>query len=427
MSDNIRSVTIVGASGTIGSLVGGLIAQCGLHVNFISRSMSGAKNGLKRAVNQARSEVITRHIECWDYEHGLEPALGDADLIIESVAEDFETKCHIYNLIEKYRMPGTIIGTTTSSLPLTRLLENRSEDFSRHFMSTHFYNPPGRMSACEVACTKATEPTTYEKICRFLKEDLRRDIIQVHNIPAFAGNRIAFLLFNRITCLAEEYGVEMMEYLIGPYTGRLMPPLATLDLVGLDVHTAIINSLKMHTSEGANGLESPAYVKSMISNGLIGNKAGQGFYKKLEDGTRMYIDPSSLDYIPAIEPHVQFVEKAKRLIHMAKYREAFEAIVDAKGVEAEIVKSILANYLSSAFSLIGEVTDKSDGIKGIDRVMASGFNWASPSVIVNLLGGVSSTINFISTMGCEVPDTLCEACAQVTTSITNCGRYFIAK
>ena len=230
MEDQIKSVTILGASGTIGSLTGGLIAQHGLHVRFVSRTLAGARSGLQRAIGQARSDVISRYIECWDYEHGLEPAVQDSELIIESVSEDIGVKQHIYGLVERYRKEGTIVGTTTSSLPLSLLIHGRSEDFKRNFLATHFYNPPGKMPACEIASTECTDPAVYGRVHAFLKDELRRVVIPVKNTPAFAGNRIAFTLFNSITHLVEHFGVEMMDYLIGPYTGRLMPPLATLDL-----------------------------------------------------------------------------------------------------------------------------------------------------------------------------------------------------
>jgi 3-hydroxyacyl-CoA dehydrogenase len=249
MRASIKNVVVLGASGTVGSLTGGIIAQQGIKVYFLSRTLKGSKNGLERAMSQARSEVISRYIECGDYEHMLEEALHKADLIIESVTEDLEVKRKIYKMVERYRDTDTIVSSTTSSLPLDALVEGRSDSFKKNFMSTHFYNPPGKMLACEITKTEWTDPQVYDLVQQFLEERLRRKVIHVNNIAAFAGNRIAFVLFNEITALAHEYGVEIMDYLLGPYTGRLMPPLATIDLVGLDIHRAIIHSLKLHTND----------------------------------------------------------------------------------------------------------------------------------------------------------------------------------
>lgn len=427
MIDVIRNVVILGSSGTIGSLTGGIIAQQGIKVYFLSRALERSKAGLKRAMSQAHSEVISRYIECGDYEHMLEEALQEADLIIESVTENLEVKRKIYQMVERYRRPNTIIGSTTSSLPLNVLAEDRPDSFKKNFLSTHFYNPPGKMLACEIAGTEWTDPQVYDIVQQFLEKQLRRKIIHVNNIPAFAGNRIAFVLFNRITALAEEHGVEIMDYLLGPYTGRLMPPLATIDLVGLDIHRAIIHSLQQHTHDYLHDtLVLPDYINKMIDGGLLGNKTKSGFYKKQESGKLTFFDSETCEYIPAIEPHVAFVEQAKRFIHLGMYSEAFDTIKKAKSHEAEIVKEILCTYVAYAYSLIGQVTDSSYGIEGIDRVMCYGFNWAPPSTIANMLGGSDEVIKLLEESNYTVPEILKEQ-STLQNKISNSGKYFIAR
>lgn len=425
--DTIRNVVVLGASGTIGSLTGGIIAQKGIKVYFLSRTLEGAKRGLKRAIEQARSEVISRYIECGDYDRLLESALKDADLIIESVAEHLDIKRNIYQMIEKYRKPDTIVGSTTSSLPLTALAEGRSENFRRNFLSTHFYNPPGKMLACEITGTTDTDPCVYNFMKDFLEKELSRVVIPVNNIPGFAGNRIAFVLFNLITSLAQEYGVEMMDYLIGPYTGRLMPPLATIDLVGLDIHRAIIESLYKNTNDEMHDwLVLPDYINKMIDKRALGNKTKGGFYKKLESGKYVFFDPGTCDYVPAIKPHVAFVEKAKHLIHMGMYREAFTTIKTARGKEADIVMNILCTYVAYAYARIGEVTEREFGIDGIDKVMSFGFNWAAPSLIVNMLGGKKAVIELLDKQGLEVPKAL-KSEREPVKEVSNSGKYFVAR
>ena len=427
MIDVIRNVVILGSSGTIGSLTGGIIAQQGIKVYFLSRTLEGAKAGLKRALSQARSEVISRYIECGDYTHILEEALREADLIIESVTENLEVKKKMYEMVERYRKPDAIIGSTTSSLPLNALVEDRSDSFKENFLSTHFYNPPGKMLACEVAGTEWTNPQVYNFIQQFLEKQLRRKIIHVNNIPAFAGNRIAFTLFNRITVLVEEYGVEIMDYLLGPYTGRLMPPLATIDLVGLDIHRAIIHSLQQHTHDYLHDtLAIPEYINKMIGAGLLGNKAKGGFYKKQESGKLTFFDPDTSEYIPAIEPHIAFVEKAKRFIRIGMYKEAFDIIKRTRGSEAEIVKEILCTYVAYAYSLIGQVTESGYGIEGIDKVMCYGFNWAPPSTIVDMLGSNKEVIILLEENNCAIPQALKENVRSLN-KIPNSGKYFIAR
>ncbi len=427
VDEKIKTVVVLGASGTVGSLSGGLMAQNGLKVYFLSRTQQGSERGLLKAIAQARSEMIAQNIVCGDYDHLLKEAVGQADWIVEAVTEDADIKRRIYEQVEAYKKPQTIVSSTTSSLPLPELVRGRGDGFKKNFLSTHFYNPPGRMSACEVTGTQYTDPGIVDFMQQFLEKRLRRVVIRVKDAVAFAGNRIAFVLFSRITSLAREFGVEVMDYLIGPYTGRLMPPLATLDLVGLDIHKAIVNSLNTHTNDDLHSwLAVPGYINTMIQRNLLGNKAGGGFYKKLESGKYVFLDPVSCDYVPAIEPHVAFVEKAKHFIRMGMYKDAFDTIQSAQGKEAEVVKDILAAYVAYSYSLVGEVTDSSFGIEGIDKVMAYGFHWAAPSVIVEALGGANTTAQLLDKKGFKVPDALRQG-LKSHLGLTNSGKYFVAK
>ena len=425
----IKTAAVLGASGTVGSLVGGILAQNGIRVYFLSRDGMRSRKGLDKAMAQARSEVIADNIICGDYQTLLEQACGQADWILECVAEDRAVKQQLYEQVDRVRRPGSVVSTVTSSLVLEDLPRGRSEDFRRHFLSTHFYNPPGRMPACELCGQSQTDPAVVDFMAEFLRTRLRREVIPVRPTAGFAGNRIAFLLFARITELAAAHGVEMMDYLIGPYTGRIMAPLATIDLVGLDIHAAIIRSLQDNVTDAMHDkIVLPAYIERMIEAGHLGRKTRDkgGFYKRLESGKPMYIDPATLTYVHAFEPHVQFVEQAKEYIHIGMYRKAFDIILAADGTEADIVKEILATYIAYAYMLIGEVTDPQDGIDGIDRVMSTGFNWAGPSLLVQMLGGKDRTIELLEAQRLPVPEALRTDTACQRT-IFNAGKYFPAK
>ena len=425
----IKNVAVLGSGGTIGSLVGGLVAQQGIKVHFLSRTIDGAKRGLQRAIAQARSEVISRNIICGDYDHLFKDALKEADWIVECVSEDLAIKQKMYEMIDGCKRPDTIVSSVTSSLPLEILPKGRSENFRKNFLSTHFYNPPGKMLACEITGQSDTDPEVVGFMEDFLKHRLRRVVIPVKNVAGFAGNRIAFLLLNRITALAAVYGVEMMDYLIGPYTGRQMPPLATIDLVGLDIHNAIIENLYDNTSDEMHySLVPPGYVNKMIENGLLGNKVPDkgGFFKGLESGKSVFLDPATCEHIPAIEPHVAFVEKAKHLIHMGRYREAFETIKTASGREAEVVRDILCIYIAHSYSRIGEVIDFDIGIDGIDRVMSFGFHWAPPSLMVSMFGGKEYVIGMLEEKDFDVPDALKNA-EDSKSRMLDAGKYFPAR
>jgi len=426
MIDDVKNVVVLGASGTMGSLMGGLVAQTGRRVCFLSRTPERAQKGLARAIKQARSEVITQNIVCGGYDDLLAPALAEADWIVECVAENLPVKQGIYEKIDALRHSDSIVSSVTSSLPLELLVQSRSEDLRKHFLSTHFYNPPGKMLACETTGISDTMPEVLEFMNEFLSAELRRVIIPVKNTAAFAGNRIAFLLLNRIAALAIEHGVEMMDYLIGPYTGRLMRPLATLDLVGMDVYRAIMHSLQKDTNDEMHDmLAMPEYVNKMIDKGFLGAKTKGGFYKRLENKKTIFIDPETCDYIPAVVPHFTFVEKAKDLIHLGMYRQAFDVIKSSKGIEADIVREILCTYIAYSYARIGEVTEPEFGIDGINKVMLFGFNWACPSLVVDMFGGKDSAIKLLEDNGFAVPDKLVKS--DNVSKIYSEGKYFLAK
>lgn len=427
---NIKTAVVCGASGTVGSLTGGILAQNGIHVYFISRTRSGAEKGLQKAISQARSDLIAEQITCGDYDTLLAEACRQADWIIEAVAEDLDVKRRIYEQIDAYRRAGSVVSTLTSSLPLEQLPIGRSEDFQRCFLSTHFYNPPAKLTACEVCGTSKTDQAIVTAMAAFLRRQLRRKVVPVKPIAGFAGNRIAFVLFAWVTALVEQYGVEMVDYLIGPYTGRAMPPLATIDLVGLDIHAAIIRNL--HANIGADAakkwLSLPPYVQKMIENGQLGRKTKEkgGFYKKMPDETFAFLDPKTLDYIPPCQPKTDFVEKAKDLIHVGQYQQAFETIFSASDPLAEWVQRFLAMYIAYAYSLVGQVCDLKYGISPIDEVMTNGFNWASPSMIVWLAGGRKKVIPILQQFDLPVPqalrdDTICQR------QPLQVGKYLVAK
>lgn len=424
----IQTVAVLGASGTVGSLTGGILAQNGLNVYYLSRTQQGSQKGLSRAIKQARSEAIATRITCGDYNTLFEKACSEADWILECVAEDMAVKKAMYEKVDAVRRKDSIVSSVTSSLPLEELPQGRSDSFQANFLSTHFYNPPGKMLACEVTGQSQTDPALVDFMIEFLGRRLRRVVIPVKPTAAFAGNRLAFLLFARITDLVQQFGVEMMDYLVGPYTGRLLPPLATIDLVGLDIHKAILLSLQTYTQDAMhNKLVIPAYIDTMIAAGRLGNKTrtSGGFFKKLDSGQYLYYDPASEDYVPGYGPRIQFVEKAKNQIHIGRYRQAFEGILQASGTEARVVQEILATYLAYAYSLIGQVTDEKYGIEGIDKVMSSGFHWACPSLLVNMMGGTQKAVELVQSADLAVP-------LALRTDTTwkkyyfNAGKYFIA-
>jgi len=429
MINNIKNVVILGAGGTMGSLTGGIVAQSGIKVTFLSRTIKHAESGMKRAIGHARSEVISQNITCGEYDYMLKKVVKEADWIVECTSENIEIKQKMYERIDHYKKPDAIVSSMTSSLPLSKLCRGRSEDFKKKFLGIHFYNPPAKLTACEIAPQSYTDPEVVQFMEGFLRHRLGRVIIPVRDTAAYAGNRIAFLLFSEVTFLALKYGAEMMDYLIGPYTGRIMAPLATIDLIGLDIHKAIIKSLYDHTNDHMhNSFNMPEYIEKMIAKGYLGRKTPQklGFYKKDIHNNKFVINPVTLEYTPIEKPQIAFIEDARNMIHVGKYRDAFDIIKTSRCKEAAIVQKMLCIYVAYSYSCIGEVTDAQYGIDGIDEVMAFGYNWAPPSLIVSMLGGPQAVIELLQEHGLMVPQ-LFENVNKPITMHHNPGRYFLAR
>ena len=428
-SRSIETVTILGAGGRMGSLTGGLAAQNGLKVFFLSRTVENAKRGLKRAINQARSEYISKNIFCASYDDYLDNAIHQTDWIIECVSEDIEVKKEMYKKIDVLRQPDTVISTMSSSLPLRELCKECSEGFKRNFLGVHFYNPPSKLLACELASTPQTDPTLIPFMEYFLSKKLNREIIKTFDVPAYIGNRVAFVFLAALTKLAEESNVETIDYLFGPFTGRAMPPLATLDLVGLDIHQAIIMTLKNVVKDFAGEfLTIPAYLQNLITKGCLGNKTPDkgGFYRKDALGNRLSLQIKDLSYRSIKMPRFPFIEAVIAKIRIGKYREAFDYLLSVEQPEADIIRKMLALYISYSYSCIGKISDLKEGIKPIDRVMGFGFNWAPPSVLVNIMGGPNTIKDVMTRYSIPVPSTLINDNMPVS-DIAHWGRFFIAK
>jgi 3-hydroxyacyl-CoA dehydrogenase len=432
MGIKVEKVAVLGANGRMGSLSGGIFAQAGLQVFFLSRSEEKSRKGVAAAVQQARSEEIAERIVSMSYER-LEEVLSSSDWIFEAVGEDLSLKKEFYKKIDQYRRPHSIVSTVSSGLSIKKLAEGKSESFRKHFLGTHFYNPPGKLPAAERISHPETDPKVIQFVDDFMTKNLRRIVIPTLDTPAFAGNRIGFQLLNKVAMLAEKIGVERVDYLIGPYTGRAMSPLVTIDLVGLDVHKAIVDNIYQNTKdERHETFRLPGYMAEMVQEGQLGDKTPDkgGFYKQGENKKRLVLDVLKGEYRPLEKMRIPFIEKAKELIHIGEYRKAFEILKDAKEEEADIVRRTLAGYVSYAFNRVGEVTPVSDGMRGIDAVMGHGFNWAPPSSIIDFLGGPKAALELIERYQLPIPSYLEKQAAHKKVarlySDMNVGRYFIA-
>ena len=235
-SRKIDRIAVLGANGTMGYGSAALFTQAVPHVTFLARSRAKADEGLAAAIQQVRSPSVASRAETGDYDVDFDAAVGSADLVFEALTEDFAIKKQMFDRVEKVRRADSIVATVTSGLSINDLAEVRSDSFRRHFLGLHLFNPPNVIVGTELIAGRDTDPELVDFVEAFAKARLGREVIRTNDSPAFAGNRVGFKVLNEVAQLAEQLGPVLVDRIIGPYTGRALTPLATIDLVGWGEH-----------------------------------------------------------------------------------------------------------------------------------------------------------------------------------------------
>ena len=409
---DIKTVTVVGATGTMGANVAGIFASFGnAKVFCVGRDINKVKKTIPRIVKSVKADAISRNLIPADFSM-LEECVKQSDLVFESSKEDLGVKSEIAKLVAKALQPHAVSCTGSSGLSITTIAECYPENVRSHFFGVHFFNPPYSMPLCELTPTKYADKQMLSELKDYLGKKLFRTVVEVKDSPAFLGNRIGFQFINEALQYAEKYkdngGIDYIDAILGSFTGRTMAPLTTSDFVGLDVHKAIVDNLYENTNDYAHETYVlPEFVKNLIKNGKLGRKSGGGLYQliKYENGFKrltVYDINTGLfrDVIPYVFP---FADKMKRLIAEGDYADAFEFLVNNHSQEAEICLSFLLKYI--VYSLYA--TEKVGyTVEAADDVMATGFNWCPPMAMFQALSTVADVPALIK-------ERLPEICAKV--------------
>jgi 3-hydroxyacyl-CoA dehydrogenase len=433
---DIKNVVILGANGTMGAGCGEVFAAGGCDVLLLARAAEKAHEGLVTAQNLAKSQRIADRFSVGTYDGDLEEAVAKADLIFEALAEDIELKQEFFTRIDRCRRPHAIVATVSSGLSIAAMAHGRSESFRRNFLGLHLYNPPNVIVGTEVIPHADTDPRLVPEIVRMLETRFGRAAIITADTPAFAGNRIGFKFLNEAAILAGNFGVAFIDYLLGPHTGRAMAPLATVDLVGWDVHKAIVDNVYAHTEDEAHAtFAMPAYMQPLLEHGHLGNKTPErgGFYRRVKEGKQRFnlvLDPATgayKDMRDAPLRPIAFVEEMKRLNRFGRYQQAFRVFAEAAGPEADLARRVLLGYVSYGLNRVGE-NEVVRSARDIDRIMGFGFNWAPPTALVDMIG-MRTTIRLLEAQHLPVPHVLEQAAQHPDQRLfrephVNIGRFF---
>lgn len=310
----------------------------------------------------------------------LEDHLGlvqDCDWIIEVVTEDRAIKRALLEKVQTVRPPGSIVSSNTSGISIAGIAEGFPEEFRRHWLGTHFFNPPRYMKLLEVIPTRDTLPETVEAVSRFGDAVLGKGIVIAKDSPNFIANRIGtFSTLNVLKIMQEGgYTTEEIDALTGPAMG--LPKSATfrtLDIVGLDVLVHVVRNLResLPGDERRDLFEVPGFIQAMMERKLLGDKTGQGFYKKVKGGEEseiLTLDLQTFEYRERQRPKFPALDMARNI---EDPRQRIKLLIDSPDRAGEFYRKTLGDAFHYSAGRIPEI---SDDIASVDNAMKWGFNW----------------------------------------------------
>lgn len=386
MNKKISKVAVLG-SGIMGSRIACHFANIGVEVLLLDIApKEGAKNSivdtaLQTAVKTNPSPIYSKKvlskITTGNFGDDM-PKISFVDWIIEVVVENIDIKRQVFDQVEQFRKPGTLVTSNTSGIPIHMMAEGRSEDFKANFCGTHFFNPPRYLRLLEVIPTAHTRPELVDFLMHYGDQFLGKTTVLCKDTPAFIANRVGVYSIMALLHLVEKMDltVEEVDKFTGPALGR--PKSATFrttDVVGLDTMIKVSKGLYDNCPDDkAHELfRLPGYVEKMEANQWLGDKTKQGFYKKTKTAEGkteiLALDLKTLEYRPQQKVKSATLDMTKPIENVRDRMKVFAA---GKDKAAEL-------FRASFFGLFEYVSDRipeiSDELYRIDDAMRAGFGW----------------------------------------------------
>jgi 3-hydroxyacyl-CoA dehydrogenase len=298
--------------------------------------------------------------------------LSEVDWIIEVVVENLSVKKQVFEKVDSFRKPGSIVSSNTSGISVEAMAEGRSADFQKHFLGTHFFNPPRYLKLLEIIPTQHTDADVLAFMKEFGEDILGKGVVIAKDTPNFIANRIGTygLLVTVQEMLKGGYSVGEVDSVTGPIIGRpKSATFRTLDVVGLDTFAHVARNVYEQV-EGSEKevFEVPAFMEQMLEKGWLGSKSGQGFFVK-QGKDILELDPNTLEYGPRKKLKAASVELSKQEKGLAN---KMKALVYAEDRAGQLLWNIFSPVLTYSAQLLGTIADD---IVAIDRAMKWGFGW----------------------------------------------------
>ena len=401
MNRSIKKVAILG-SGIMGSRIACHFANIGVQVLLLDiapkeLSAEEVAKGLtlespavrNRIVNAAFQQTLkskpaslyqagfASNIQVGNFEDNLSN-ISDVDWIMEVVVENLAIKKSLYDRVEQFRTPGTLITSNTSGIPIHLMAEGRSADFQAHFCGTHFFNPPRYLRLLEIIPTPKTDMAVIEFLLAYGETQLGKATVLCKDTPAFIANRIGVYSMMQTMKVVEELGltVEQVDKLTSKVVGR--PKSGTFrlsDVVGLDTTVHVANNLNatLTSDESKSIFELPSMMQKLIDNKWLGDKTGQGFYKKTKDDKGktviLSLDLQTFEYRAAQRVSFETLERSKAVDQLA---DRFALLLAGQDLAGEFYRKTILDGFRYASNRVPEIAD--DLVK-IDQAICAGFGW----------------------------------------------------
>jgi 3-hydroxyacyl-CoA dehydrogenase len=416
----IRKVAVLG-SGVMGSRIACHFAGIGVQVLLLDivpkeAAESAEKNVRNKIVNDALQTAIksnpspvftkdvAKRISTGNFDDNMKD-IASYDWIIEVVVERLDIKQKVFEQVEKYRKPGTLITSNTSGIPIHLMAEGRTDDFKKHFCGTHFFNPPRYLRLLEIIPTPFTDSGVIDFLMHYGDLYLGKTTVLCKDTPAFIANRIGVYGIMAIFKLVEKMGltIDEVDALTGPIIGR--PKSATFrtaDVVGIDTLVKVAKGVydSCPADEARDTFIVPSWLQKMVDNNWLGDKTGQGFFKKTKGGGGekeiLTLNLQTMEYGPRQKPKFGSVEASKPIDDLKTRLKALYTGMDKAGEFYRHFHFGLFSYISH------RIPEISDEIYRVDDAMMAGFGWEIGAFESWDVLGVENTVKKMQGAGYKV-------------------------
>ncbi len=373
---------------------------------------NGKNELLKQRLNPLYRKSYIERISTGNFEDDMEK-LKEVDWVIEVIVENMDIKKKIFKQVEENWSEGTIISSNTSGLSINEMVTDNSPEFRRHFLGTHFFNPPRYMKLLELIPCEDTSKEVLDTMHRFCERVLGKGVVYAKDTPNFIANRLGTYAMMYTIRLMQEENMSIEE--VDTITGRPMghPKSAsfrTLDMVGIDTFYHVANTVynKSDDPEDKEVFKVPELLEKMVDNKMLGDKTKQGFYKKIkgEGGSEIKaLDYEKFEYRPQEKPRFDILSRTKQ----AGLKDGYKMLVESDDKAGKFAWNLTKRLLLYTAKLIPEIADD---IVNVDRAMRWGFNWQLGPFETWDIIGVRESIERMKNEGEEIPANVEEMLAK---------------